>query len=312
MIGTVKFFQKNIIWLCSFILLINSCSEDRSAAEKYYDTPKNGTIYISVDESFKPVISEQIKVYQSSYPNTHIIASYKSEADCFKDLERDSTRLVIVAKGLTKEESLYFESKLSFKPQYDVLAYDAVCTIVNAASKDSVFTTEQLKQLLNGTDKTKTVAVDGKNATSTVRFLSDSVLRGQQFGTNVLAAENSKQVLNYIAKNENAIGFVGSSWIGNDEDPEQVAYKKSVHLALIECKSCDKDTFAKPSQATILYGYYPLVRPLYFILKENTTGLGTGFINFMSLERGQLIFRRSYLVPAKIDFNLRKTQIQDQ
>ena len=37
-----------------------------------YDSPKNGAINISVDESFKPVISEQIKVYESSYPGTKI------------------------------------------------------------------------------------------------------------------------------------------------------------------------------------------------------------------------------------------------
>jgi phosphate transport system substrate-binding protein len=41
---------------------------------------------------------------------------------------------------------------------------------------------------------------------------------------------------------------------------------------------------------------------VYFILKENAPGLGSGFLNFMSLERGQLIFRRSFLVPAKMSF----------
>ena len=53
-----------------------------------------------------------------------------------------------------------------------------------------------------------------------------------------------------------------------------------------------------------------MVRPLFFILKENTLGLGTGFVNFLSLERGQLIFRRSYLVPAKMDFTVRKSMME--
>src|SRR5205809_7893458 len=86
----------------------------------FYDSPKSGTIYISVDESFEPVISEQIKVYQSSYPDAKIIASYKSEADCFRDLQKDSTRMIIVAKGLTPEDSKFFESKLSYKPKFDI------------------------------------------------------------------------------------------------------------------------------------------------------------------------------------------------
>lgn len=271
------------------------------------DTPLKGTIYISVDESFKPVITEEIKVYQSTYPEAHIIADYKPEADCFRDLAKDSTRMIIVAKGLTKEESAYYESKLSYRPDFDILAYDAVDVVINAASKDSVFTMERLRNLLNGKDTTKDIAVDGKNATSTVRYLLDSVLKGQPFGQKVKAAAGSKAVLDYVAGNENAIGFLGSSWVGNDQDPEQVAYMNKVKLGILECTACGagKGYFARPSQSSIQYHQYPLVRPLYYILKENTTAMGRAFKIFMSQERGQLIFRRSLLVPAVMDFNVR-------
>jgi phosphate transport system substrate-binding protein len=44
---------------------------------------------------------------------------------------------------------------------------------------------------------------------------------------------------------------------------------------------------------------------LYYILKENYDGLGSGFANFMEYEKGQLIFRRAYLGPAKINFTIR-------
>src|SRR5947208_9179160 len=133
------------------------------------DSPKNGTINISVDESFEPVIREQIKVYESSYPGTKINASYKSEADCFRDLQSDSTRMIIVAKGLTRGESSFFEDKLSFEPQFGILAYDAVSVIVNINTKDSVFTLPEIKRMLSGKDTSHKVVVDGNNATSTVR-----------------------------------------------------------------------------------------------------------------------------------------------
>jgi phosphate transport system substrate-binding protein len=126
-----------------------------------------------------------------------------------------------------------------------------------------------------------------------------------------MAANGSKAVVDYISRNENAIGFVGSSWVTNDQDPEQKAYQNKIRLALIECKkNCDSGSFAKPSQATITYDQYPLVRPLYYVLKENWNGLGTGFSNFLNLERGQLVFRRSYLVPAKMYFGIRTGNIQ--
>ena len=275
-----------------------------------YDSPINGKIFISVDESFKPVIDEEIKVYESSHPGTQIIASYKSEADCFRDLDKDSTRLIIVSRGLTDAENEYYKQKLSYKVQWDIVAYDAVAAIVNIHSKDSVFTMHQLKSYLNGTDTSKPVAVDGRNATSTVMYLKDSLLNGGQFGKNVKAAADSKELINYVASDINAIGFVGTSWIGDEDDTAQQRYHTSIRTALIECKSCGNGIFARPSQATISAGEYPLARPLYFVLKENYNGLGTGFVTFMSLEQGQLIFRRSYLVPAKMDFTIRKTMME--
>ncbi|MGI8951433.1 MAG: PstS family phosphate ABC transporter substrate-binding protein [Chitinophagaceae bacterium] len=296
----------NNISFLIFILLLTMFSCNNKNEQVKYDSPLQGTIYISVDESFKPVINEEIKVYESTYPDAKIIASYKSEADCFRDLQKDSTRLIIVAKGLTDEEEKYYQSKLNYRVNYDVIAYDAVSVIVNAASPDSVFTMKGIKKLLTDSTNKHEVVVDGTNATSTVRFLLDSVLKGESFGKNVKAAQGSKAVLDYVSDNINAVGFVGSSWVGNDEDPDQKKYDTKIHLALLECTSCENNIFAKPSQATITYGQYPLVRPLYYILKENYTGLGTGFTNFMTLERGQLIFKRSYLVPAKMYFEIRK------
>jgi phosphate transport system substrate-binding protein len=275
-----------------------------------YDSPLKGKIFISVDESFKPVIAEQIKVYESSYPEAQIVANYEPEADCFRDLQNDSTRMIIVSRGLTDDENEYYKQKLSYKAQWDVLAYDAVAVIVNRQSKDSLFTIEKLKSYLNGTDTGKLIAFDGRKATSTVRLLQDSLLKGAPFGKNVMAAQSSKELIDYVAANIDAIGFIGTSWVADQDDTAQQRNSKFIRMALIECKNCDKGVYAKPSPATIAAGEYPLVRPLFFILKENFTGMGTGFVNFLSLERGQLVFRRSYLVPAKMNFNVRKSLME--
>ena len=63
-------------------------------------------------------------------------------------------------------------------------------------------------------------------------------------------------------------------------------------------------------QASILTRRYPLVRGLYYILKENYSGLGRGFVNFLEQERGQLIFKRAYL-GSRMDFEKRKVKMND-
>lgn len=292
------------------ILFFVSCDSNESK-NRVPDSPVTGSIRISVDESFKPVIEQQLLVHQSSFPNTTIIASYKSEADCFRDLQSDSTRMIIVAKGLSEKEAAFYKSALSYNPLYGVLAYDAVALIVNNQAKDSIFTMEDIRKILSGTTKI-TAVMDGKSATSTVRFLQDSVLKGAPFGSNVVAVSGSQAVVDIVAERKDLIGFVGLSWIGDAYDEKQKAFLKKIRLARIECTAClEKGVFARPSQSTITYGQYPLARPLYYVLKENSTGLGTGFMNFMSMERGQLIFRRSFLAPAKMAFHKRSGRIKE-
>jgi phosphate transport system substrate-binding protein len=304
---------KSIIGLSLIVgsMLFVSCKSKEKVVDDR-DTPTKGMINISVDESFKPAIVEQIRVHESSFPQTKINVSYKSEADCFRDLQSDSTRMIIVAKGLSEKEAEFYKSLLSFKPQYGVLAYDAVAVIVNKDATDSIFSFKDIQEILSGKQKI-TAIMDGKSATSTVRYLKDSVLKKGEFGKNVVASNNSQEVIDIVAKRKDVIGFVGMSWIGDSYDPKQVAYLQKIRLSRIECTAClEKNVFAKPSQATITRGEYPLARPLYYILKENSAGLGTGFMNFMSLERGQLIFRRSFLAPAKMAFQKRSGSIKSE
>ncbi|MBK6378307.1 MAG: substrate-binding domain-containing protein [Chitinophagaceae bacterium] len=278
------------------------------------DTLVSGTIYISVDESFKPVMEEQIRVFEKSFPLAHIIAAYKTEADCFKDLYNDSAnRMVIVTRGLNDQEDVYFLDTLKYYPHWDNIANDAVTVIVNSKSNDTLFTLERLRDQLSGkTNREQKIVFDGLNATSTVRFVMDSILKGEKFDTSVVqAVKNSQQVIDYVAKTENAVGFVGISWVGNPEDSAQVKMLNNVKIVYVSCSLCEDKPFVKPMQASILTRRYPLVRGLYYVIKENYNGLGTGFVNFLNQERGQLIFRRAYL-GTRMDFGVRRVKINQK
>lgn len=279
------------------------------------DTLTSGIIHISVDESFKPVMDEQIKTFEGSYPAAKIIAHYKPEAECLKDILTDSlTRMVIVTRGLSNKEERYFQDSLGYFPYWDEIATDAIAVIVNARSNDTIFTFERLQRQLTGLAGTKEqIIFDGLSATSTVRFAIDSILKGKRFDTNVVkAVSNSKAVLDYVASNENAIGLVGISWIGNPEDTAQVKMLKKVKMAYVKCNECEDSPYVKPNQLNIVTRRYPLVRGLFYIIKEDYAGLGSGFLNFLQYERGQLIFKRAYLGSSKMGFAIRNVKINEK
>ena len=283
--------------------VISSCSSGHVRTD--LDTVKSGTIHISVDETFKPVIDSEIQVFESLFPQAHIIPSYKPEAECLKDLIKDSTRMIIITRGLDSAEEKFYKDSIKYAPNYDKVANDAVALIVNNKSPDSVFTLSKIRGILDGSTADKQIAVlDGLSATSSVRFVVDSILRGKPFDRKkVFAAKNTTDVINYVANNPNSIGFVGVSWIGNKEDTAQLTFLQKVRIASLECR-CIEKTFVKPFQYNIMTRRYPLVRGLYYVVKENYDGLGSGFSNFLQDEKGQLIFKRAYLGPSKLNFTV--------
>lgn len=308
----MKLLQKiKLASLLATIVLINlSCGGSNDANEPS-DTLEEGTIHISADESFQPVIDSQIRVFESSYPNAKIIVHYKPEAECLKDFAVDSIRMVIATRGFTQAEENFFSDSLKLLPEKMTVAYDAIAVIVNPNSADSMFTMTEIKDLLKGNMKKSLVPVfDGVKATSTVRFVIDSVLRGGQLGSNVVAARSSEGVIDYVAKNKNAVGFIGVSWIGNPQDSLQRSFLERVKVANIESTD-NPGGYVQPYQANIYMKRYPMVRDLVYTLKERHTGLGKGFAYFLSGRRGQLIFRRAFLVPAKLSFNVRPATLRE-
>jgi phosphate transport system substrate-binding protein len=294
------------------LLLLYGCSGKKGTRVVDEESLSSGTIHISADETFKPIIDSQISVFVADYPKANIITHYKPEAECLKDLKYDSIRMVIVTRGLSEEEVNLFRDTLGYAPKFGKIASDAIAVIVNNEAKDSLFTVSDIRAMLNGTSGYKyKLVMDGNQATSTVRFMLDSVLKGQKLSANVQAAASSEGVIDYVSKNKDAIGFVGVSWIGNKEDSLQLSFLTKVRIAGIECRGCDEESYVKPYQANIVLKRYPLVRGLYYILKENYAGLGNGFTNFMTLERGQLIFKRAYLAPSRMSLQVRKMDMEE-
>jgi phosphate transport system substrate-binding protein len=258
-------------------------------------------------------MGEQIMVYQAMHPKAKIIPHYKSEAACWDDLYSDSTRMVIVTKRLSPEETKYYYDSTGIYPESGQLAYDAVALIVHRNAPDSIFTQSQIREMLLGNSELSYKLVfDGNKATANFRYAMDSILKGAPADlTKVSAAKSGREVVEFIANNPRHIGFVGVSAIGNPEDTAQQRWREKVRIAWVSCRNCDSgQMYSKPMQEEILYNRYPYTRGLFYVLKETHTGLGKAFVNFLKKDRGQLIFRRGYLVPAWRPHIVRETVIR--
>ncbi|GAB3008928.1 hypothetical protein GCM10027051_06960 [Niabella terrae] len=294
------------------MLLLMACKTDKEKRAALPDSPLHGTITISADESFKPVVDELIRVYESNTAGTRILVEYKSEAECVKDLYNDSIRMILSTLRLTEAERQSVVDSIRKKVVQIPVARDAIAVILNRNHPLQTLSIEEIRQILTGIYSRSLVPVfDGVTATSTVRYMIDSVLKGTALTSRAAAARSSDSVIQYVMNHPDAMGFIGVSWIGNPEDPAQLKHLEKVKIIPLE----SNDTAGKyilPTQENIYTKAYPLTRDLTYILKERGRGLGTGFAEFITGEIGQLIFKRAYLMPGRRSFILRPAELHEE
>ncbi len=308
-----------ITYLITIATFSVSCGSKGSSGPT--DTPTSGTTNISVDESFRPVIDSEIAVFESIYPQAGIIASYSGEVDALNLLLRDSVRAAIATRPLTKEERASFESRKLF-PKEIKIATDGIAIIVNRTNKDTLFSIQALRKILTGkvsrwkklnpksTLGDIQVMFDNPQS-STVRFLVDSVCKGETLSKQVRSQIHNTDVVGYVAENPNALGIIGVSWVSNRRDTTCMGFLDKVCVAGIsrEAVATCSNSY-QPYQAYIATGRYPLRRDVYILLTEPRTGLATGFASFLASDRGQRIILKSGIMPATQ--TVRVVQMRDE
>lgn len=299
------------LWL--ILLFIVSCNTDQNT--KYPNTPTSGEVKVSVDETFKLLVETEAYTFQSLYSNAKLDLSYNSEAEAFNKLLKDSCKVIVASRSLNKKEKDYFESIKSY-PKETKIAIDGIAIIINRKNSDSLISLEQLRKILTG-KISSWKQVNGKNTlekinvvfdnagSSTVAYLKDSLLNGNQLSENCFAVQSNPEVIEYVNQHASAIGIIGVSWISDRDDPKSLSFLEKVRVVSLAGDN-DKENYYKPYQAYLQLGNYPLTRSIYMINREPYNGLGTGFVSFVAGEKGQRIILKSGLVPATMPVRLVK------
>ena len=83
-------------------------------------------------------------------------------------------------------------------------------------------------------------------------YVVDSILGGKNIkGANIVAASNSKSVVDYVHKTPNAIGVIGSNWLNDHRDSTNTTFKKDITVVGIS-----QATVAQPGNSWQPYQAY--------------------------------------------------------
>lgn len=90
----------NLVGLMLLSGMLAACADKPKSGRT--DTYSSGAISFASDESFSPIIDEEVQVFESIYRDAKLTPIYTNEYDAIKMLMNDSLQLVIASRNFTK------------------------------------------------------------------------------------------------------------------------------------------------------------------------------------------------------------------
>ena len=274
---TVK--QLQLLGLAVILVLVSACQS--KPKDGLTDTYTSGVIAIAADESFQPIVQEEVDVFEGVFPLAGIVPRYVTEVEAVNLLLKDSLRLAITSRRLTPEEMNSFNSR-KFFPQEIKIATDGLALITNRENPDTLITVNEIRSILTGkvtqwkeiypASRLKDIRLvfDNKNS-STVRFAVDSICKGAPLSDQVKALKTNREVIDFVSKTPDAIGIIGVNWLSDRNDSTGLSFSKEVRVMSVS--AADK--------ATLIQGVYPsLDRQEYLDAHVAPVFFGSALNNF--------------------------------
>lgn len=260
------------------------------------ETILKGETTILVDETLKPVIDDQVEIFESKY-DAKITITAKSERELIKSMLNDTSSIVILSRPLNDDEAKVFSAK-KIVPKTTMIGSDAIAFISNKRSKDTLIALSDVIKFMQGKEQSriKGLVFDNPNS-STVRYMNNLAGLDQMPENGIFSFKTNEDVIKYVSENDGMIGVLGVNWLYQPA-PNMKNFMKNINV--LNVKSLNNNGYFAPSQNNIAEGKYALARDLYIINCQGYSGLGMGFASFVAGDIGQRIILKSGLLPIRI------------
>jgi len=286
-----------------------SCNNSDKKSDE--ETTVKGDIAIAVDEAYRPIMEQQLKVWDSSYPKGKITPYYTTENEAYRLLFEDSIRLIITTRDITDEEKAWGKSKkIVFHSMKIARAGFAI--IVNPSAQDEKLTMGMLRSIISNQFVRKYKVIVDKSGSSSANFIFNDLMKGEYIDTaNIQQAGSPEEVIDYVSKTPNAMGIVGINYIYKGSQNEgKSEFIDKVKIVALQPEDDKKGDFYQPYMGYLYTKQYPLCQDIYFVTKETKRGLGTGFITFLCQPPGQMLFYKAWMVPLRSNVEFKEAVIK--
>ncbi len=305
-INEIAVEKKNFGWAALAVvsgIAWYSCTSDN------LDNPRRGTINVSVDESFMPLVKSLTHAYEGIYPDAHFNVAYVPEQKAVLSLLQDSSRLAFTSRVLSQNERDIIKQQEGRLTEQKI-AIDGIALITGKANQDSLITIKDLEGIFSGQIKDWSQLKRGSQS-GPITLVFDNANSSnldfmlKQFGVKdvtklpIYTAESNENVIKHVRENRSSIGFIGVSWISDGDATLTAKLSKNIRVMGVSGKENPNtiQDYGQPFQRDLRKGNYPLARFIYIISREGYSGLGGGLMTYIARDVGGLVIEKMGLVP---------------
>jgi len=244
-------------------------------------------IVIKGSTTVLPIAQMALETYTKGHQNVNVSLSGGGSGDGIKALIDGTTDIANSSREIKREEESRAKEK-GIVPLAHIIAYDAIVPIVHLQNPVKNLTIDQLSQIYQGKITNwkevggrdlPIVVVSRDSSSGTFEAWGHLVLKGARVTPKAQMQASNGAVVQTVAKNKYAIGYIGLGYVTKSVKPLTV-------------------NGVTATVKTVLSGQYPVSRPLYMYTNGTPKGEVAAFITFLLSSEGQKLVKKAGFVPV--------------
>ena len=255
-----------------------------------------GFIQVKGSDTIVNAAQKIAEEFMKEYPHIFVAVTGGGSGVGIASLINKTCNVATASREMKPKEKELAEKRDVFPKEFTV-AHDGVAVIVNKDNPVDKLTIEDLHRIFTG-KAVNWKAFGGKNlhivtlsrevSSGTHIYFKEEVVQlgkkdnSEEFSPQTLLLTSSQAIVEEVAANEAAIGYLGMGYVSERTKP------------LLVAKGSE---FYPPDVNNVIKKSYPLSRPLYFYTNGEPQGVIKLFIDFTLSPKGQQQFIETGFVP---------------
>lgn len=246
-----------------------------------------GDLTINGSTTVLPVVQKAGEAFMASHPSVHLSISGGGSGNGIKALIEKQCDIAMSSRDIQAKEKAAAE-KNGVNPQRIAIAVDAIVPVVHPSNKVSDLSVQQLADIYAGKirnwkevggDDAKIVVISRDTSSGTFESWHELIMKKTRVTPAALMQASNGAVSQAIAKNKNAIGYLGLGYLNS----------------AVKGLSVNKVT---ASADTALSRQWPIARELYIFTNGAPAGDAKLFVDYLLAgDKGQKDVREVGFVP---------------